>query len=372
MARQQADDVKRTTGFIDSIIHANPKKEKSAAPGLKQSPVKENKLRFSEPPAPPPQQPLPEKPDTARNIENITQPFLRRTDTERPKLISAMSSPSRVTSIVDGNQVQITTLMEALSAAKREIEVHNARIKEVEEQLAQERTARESAEERADQLEKERPHPTKEPAPDVMHEMNGAPVLPLSLADTPNGADETPSELQQRLEQVLAEMNEMKTSMEKYRTRAEKAEEESSRDRKSLAEMIEKARRDEEKRAAREEKLRVRQSRSTSTLDSLALSGTTIDGSSDGELAQSTELSEMMPNGDAVSSLLEKAGLQNGRPVTPEQYKQLQDAVSQALTTKQQRGDQLAQAAPYATIVGVVFAGLALMSYLNGWQKIDR
>lgn len=375
MARQQAQDLQRTTSYVESMLTADPKKEKDKpqAPAVRSSPIKDLKARFSEPPAPPPQQPLPEKPDIARSLEGIIQPFLRRSDTERPKLTSSLSSPNRgVAGAGDGTQVQITTLMEALSAAKKDIEMQNARLKEYEEMLAQERTARESAEERAERLEKERKDPFE-----VDHEMNGAPVPPgtnssMDTLDAAKSEDDPTSELQQRLDRVLIEMNEMKSQMERYRTRAEKAEDDSARDRKSLAEMIEKVRRDEEKRAAREEKSRGRRSRSTSAPDDISVSGTTVDGSSDSEFMELTEKTLQKPLINDVSVLLEKAGLQNGRPVTPEQYKQLQDAVTHALATRQRRGDQLAQAAPYATILGVVFAGVALMSYLNGWQKLER
>lgn len=359
------------------MLTADPKKEKEKppAPAVKSSPIKDLKARFSDPPAPPPQQPLPEKPDIARGgLEGIVQPYLRRSDTERPKLTSSLSSPNRgIAGAGEGNQVQISTLMEALNVAKKDIELQNAKLREYEEMLAQERSARESAEERAERLEKERTDSRSD------HEMNGAPVLPGSTESSRDTSTAAQGEhdptlaLQQRLDRVLVEMNEMKSQMERFRTRAEKAEDDSARDRQSLADMIEKARRDEEKRASREEKSRGRRSRSTSTPDDISVSGTTVDGSSDSEFIELTETNlGKQPFINDVSMLLEKAGLQNGRPVTPEQYKQLQDAVSQALATRQRRGEQLAQAAPYATILGVVFAGVALMSYLNGWQKFEK
>lgn len=268
MARQQAQDLQRTNAYIESLLASDPKKEKPPAPVVKPSPIKDLKARFSDPPAPPPQQPLPEKPDIARSgMDAIIQPFLRRSDTERPKLTSSISSPSKgASSTGPGDQVQIAQLMEALSASKKELEAYNTKVKEMEDMLAQERLARESAEERAQRLEMERrdskhTSPENEKHTDV--EMNGS-IIPkpseVALKEDKSSADddaetktisEDPSmRMQQRLDQVLSEMSSMKVQMEEYRARAENAEESSARDRKTLAEMIEKVRQDEEKRAA--------------------------------------------------------------------------------------------------------------------------
>ncbi|MBE7181359.1 MAG: hypothetical protein INR71_09170, partial [Terriglobus roseus] len=371
---QQAQDLQRTNTYVETLLSTDPRKEKPAA--NRPSPIKDLKARFSDPPAPPPQQPLPEKPDIARSgMDAIIQPFFRRSDTERPKLTSSMSSPNKsAAGAGEGNQLQITALVDALNTAKKELEAHNTRLREVEEMLAQERQARESAEERAQRLENERKetssvHQDLQPLRDV--EMNGAIPGPAdgdaSETATLVGEEPGPSKLQHRLEQVLGEMNEMKVQMEKYRARAEKAEEDSARDRATLSEMIEKVRRDEEKRAARE-KSRGRRGRSVSAS---ASSPGHLDGALESH-SSDPPASDHVGNGD-IPELLRKAGLQNGRPVTPEQVKQLEEAVSQVLTaTARRRGDQLTHVGPYASILGVVFAGVALMAYLNSWQKGDR
>lgn len=317
-------------------------------------------------------------------MDALIQPFLRRTDTERPKLTSSLSSPSKGGAPTgEGSQLQITALLDALNTAKKELEAHNTRLREVEELLVQERQARESAEERAQRLENERNetrsiHEDLRPLENI--ELNGAPVLPNGIPSEDAGADGTtdsdmdagapPATLQERLEQVLGNMNEMKIQMERYRIRAEKAEEASARDRSTLSQMIEQVRRDEERRAARTTS-RGRRSRSQSPpqIQSAALDGL-------GESRHLATSSERSANGD-ITELLRKASLQNGRPVTPAQVKQLEDAVNQALAatataTKHRRGEQLAHVGPYASILGVVFAGVALMAYLNGWQKIER
>jgi len=94
---------------------------------VKISPIKDLKTRFLEPPAPPPQQPLPEKPDA---------PSFKRADTEKPKNIG---SPVR-------SDAQMSTLTDALSSAKKEIESQGIRLRDLETLLNEERRAREDAE----------------------------------------------------------------------------------------------------------------------------------------------------------------------------------------------------------------------------------
>jgi hypothetical protein len=81
-AKQQSQELQQTHQYINAILTADPKRESARASPIdptKISPIKDNSLkaRFSDPPAPPPQQPLPAKPDAASS--------LRRSDTERQK-----------------------------------------------------------------------------------------------------------------------------------------------------------------------------------------------------------------------------------------------------------------------------------------------
>jgi hypothetical protein len=101
--------------------------------------------RFSEPPAPPPQQPLPEKPDALSRSASESFSPLKRSDTEKPK--SGTGSP------VSRDSSQILNLIEALSSAKREIETHGTRVKELENLLFQEQAARKLAEDKVNELE---------------------------------------------------------------------------------------------------------------------------------------------------------------------------------------------------------------------------
>ncbi len=382
-AKQQSQDLNRTGRCLETILAPKPKKDLSKAPQTQQhklSPVKDTKTRFSEPPAPPPQQPLPEKPDAARGLPESILPLLRRNDTERPVLPSIVDLPSKS----DASH-HIVSLVEALTSAKQELDSQSTRLKDLEGMLAQERSARESAEERAQRLEMESRGDRKEPAPkpssgslashsNAGHNNNSNDADGLAQSETSNEddqkevqtatRDESSKTLQQRLDMLLSEMNEMKQQMEKYRRRAETAEEESARDRRTLAEMVEKIRTDEAQLASTDA-TKPRRPSSYSHKTSPAEVG---EASHNGSLV-AHHGNDLRDKG--VASLLRRVGVQNGRPISPEQVAELERAVSTALATSGRSDDPLAQSAPYASILGVVLLGVGLMAYLNGWQKTD-
>lgn len=373
-AKQQSQDLQRTSQYIDAILTSEPKKEPtkvSPTSHVKISPIKSDlKARFSDPPAPPPQQPLPEKPDAH-------QPSLRRTDTERPK---SNSSPIR-----SDSHLQISSLAEALTTAKKEIESQSLRLKDLEALLAQERQARESAEERAKRLELEsrsehkddtsREVPTEEHVNGVSADSEQAsePLVEEEIKaegepSTTSMTDAATARLQQRLELMVAEMDEMKQQMEKYRQRAEDAEEENATHRKTLAEMVEKIRQDDADRAAREANNRLRRSESEARHDSVAVA---VDGLEDeGEI---TIVKEKDADMDGASALLRRAGVQNGRPVSSDQTTELEKAMSQVLATRPVRSDTaLVHGGPAASIFGIVLIGVGLMAWLNSYPKVER
>ena len=158
-AKQQSQDLHRTSEFFGALLTLQPG-EKAPKPtsdrlveepqtnGHPLPPKIDPMSPFSQPPAPPPQQPLPEKPDAARanNHDSFTQPSLKRSTTEKPTL--GMSSPTK-----NESSSQILSLVEALTSAKKEIDSQGDRVKQLEDLLRQERKARESAEERARRLE---------------------------------------------------------------------------------------------------------------------------------------------------------------------------------------------------------------------------
>lgn len=346
---------------------------------------------FSHPPAPPPQQPLPEKPDTVAfgfPDVGLSQPQLHRTGTEKPR--SGMSSPSHI----EPQSGDILSLVEALNTAKREIDSQGDRVKHLEVLLNKERKARESAEERARRL-LEGHMPAKanghignidedifEP-PDSSedhevgltngyHDANGSEdglsdassvISNTTLHPAEDLHSETErveastSRLQERLDLMVREMDEMKVVMEKYKRRAEDAEEE----RDTLRDMI--------------QKIRASGALSNGRLSSKparALEDDDIDDTIDESESRaliSTEsrmsMSQQYPraNGSASSSAAALPDL-----------KELERTVSNVLQQTQPRGQRMngnlaMQSAPYASMVGVVLIGVGIMTWLNGWQR---
>lgn len=339
------------------------------------SPIKGDlKARFSDPPAPPPQQPLPEKPDAH-------QPSFRRTDTARPK---ADSSPIR-----SDSHPQISSLADALTSAKKEIESQSLRLKDLEELLAQEKIARESAEERAQRFEREslgdRGDAKVRDLPDTttVNGISHVTDLPTESeqnetstsendSSSPTMSDAATARLQQRLELMVAEMDEMKQQMDNYRQRAETAEAENATHRKTLAEMVEKIRQDDSERALRAAKKRLSRSDSDSGFEtaSASIDGREEDEAEEGEI---TIIREKDLDGDAAGSLLRRASVQNGRPVSPEQAAELEKVISHALATRPIRQDAaLTHGGPAASIFGIVLIGVGLMAWLNSYPKVER
>ena len=158
-ARLQTNDLGRADNFFGALLSKESIKdaEKPQASESFKSPQSNGgsisvrsdaKNRFSDPPAPPPQQPLPEKPDVTRSSpSDPSPPSLKRGTTERARSGTGLSPTSEESSS------QILTLVEALASAKKEIDSQSARMRDLEEMLQKERQARELAEELAKQLE---------------------------------------------------------------------------------------------------------------------------------------------------------------------------------------------------------------------------
>lgn len=311
------------------------------------------KARFSDPPAPPPQQPLPAKPDAASS--------LRRSDTERPKT----GSPIR-------SDAQTSTLTDALTSAKKEIETQSVRLRDLEAMLNEERRAREEAEERADRLQRET---LKEQEELELQYANGSvehgaehEATGMENGSASPGAADTTSRLQQRLELMMTEMNEMKQQMESYRERAETAE----ADRKSLADMVESIRRDNARASSREAR---RRSRSASRLAKEA-AGTGQDGSEDDNDAEEGEITIIKDEGlddEGTEEILRRASMPNGHAVNHDDDKASSAKPSNALVTRRQdRSDFMYHGGPVGAIVTVVAIGVAVMAMLNQYPKAER
>jgi hypothetical protein len=319
----------------------------------------DTKTRFSEPPAPPPQQPLPEKPDV---------PALKRGPTDRAKPGMANTSPVR-----QDNLSQIIQLTEALNNAKRDIDTQTARMRELEDMLQKEREARELAEKIAQQLEdsastthmngsakpmaveeveEEVEEPQAEPNPDT-EEVE----VPVTMEDENNAAKEAAEALQSRIDTMEDQMRLLREQMEQWKQRCEVAEAERDADRKTLAEMVVQLREEEARRVAEQEKAR---SRSRKRRNSSRGSNPGGRASSAGQQAKEGA-TIAQADGQASSEDVgeEDMMLSRANTITP--------LSSRGPSTL--REHRLHAGLPYASMLGVVLIGMGMMAYINGWQS---
>lgn len=345
-------------GYPEKERATKPTSFENSAPrqlnGRPKMPRVDSFSRFSEPPAPPPQQPLPEKPDAMPRSVSEFSP-LKRSDTDKPKSASSNSPVSRDSS-------QILSLVEALSSAKREIDNQGARVKELEDLLLQERAARESAEEKVKKLElgsasdgiskTESAVHLPEEEPTVKLEHDDSKSIPTE-APTPSEDDQkepsaevNTTQLQRRLENMMEEMEGMRKQMASFRERAEKAEVESAESRKSLAEMIE---------TLRKERAEKESASATSNPDA------------SGQDSVTTVSEKVQTENGSIESKMDGSSSHRYDPVTSKEL----EAAATAFAT-QHRRNFLEEASPYASMFGVVLLGVGLMAYLNGWQKMDK
>ena len=404
-AKQQSHELHRTGDYFN-VLFTQGSGQAPPKPPLKDSsqesqtngilhPVKLGSMSaFSQPPAPPPQQPLPKKPDISRSIlpDSNGQHAFKRTETERPGS-SGKFSPLKT----ETSSSQILSLIEALTSAKRQIDSQGDRVKQLEDLLQQERKARESAEERARRLLETRPRESCETETSIEEDAFNPPsehsaISSGSLIDNRyaedtigsrnelnkrNNATESSQEssrrskenwqrnnhevnastfqLQQKLDVMIREMDEMKLQMEEYKCRAEGAEDEKN----SLAEMVQRLRNREDNIVTNPEGgLRRRGTEMATQTDSLrekSPTGDAIDATNLGPLIKSQSTNQ---NGTAVEHM---SNLQD-----------LQKAISSTLAHPNYQQDKLVHCAPYASMLGVVIIGVGIMTYLNSWQKVDR
>ncbi|KAF2421807.1 hypothetical protein EJ08DRAFT_597308 [Tothia fuscella] len=415
-AQQQSLDLHRTAQCIDIVLKskpitappASPKKEKTSPiekphktlPSIKDS----LKARFSDPPAPPPDVPLPEKPDFPRSSGSgfSTSMFapssLSRIDTERPRLGSANSSPVGAVTVNGANgesslasAAQIANLVDSLSKTKQEVEVQNARLREVEDLLVQERIKREDAEEKVKRVERERRNSlqtqytasvssTVDAASPRKDEENTTPIDD-EKQDQKATADEeqliSTKSLQDRLDKLLVEFKEVKDAAERWKREKEAAEQERDEERKertSLAEMVASLRAQETERIEKEKKRDAKRGRSSrrsrSTSPSSVGTGSTVVDSQ--ELSAPTATAENGRRGVAdLASKDKSAGEQNGHAtaVGNNNHGKGDDVVADATRELVRRGEQLAVAAPYLSAVSVVLIGVAVMALVNRMQN---
>lgn len=361
LALQQQEDLKRARqsieamlgGKVDPLMEKEPK-VKANSEKARPSPIKSKtdlKTHFSEPPAPPPSAPLPEKPDVARALADpLIQPLLRRSDTARPP--SASSSPTRTDHSSD-----ILRLCEELKLAKGELSNQNERMKNLETELAHERTARESAEERAQHLEQRRDSPRDSFSGDL---------AAIEAKDMQTSSVSAP-DLQVQLDKLKNSMDEMKQQMEAYRKRAEHAEIERDEARQSLANMVEQKRRENAEANTVRPNSRGKASPTTSSFSPVSKG--------------------WQPNGHAISPapssptsdiLLERAGVEGGAPITPEQARILTQFLSEQVLGQagangaRDRDATKYYGVPTASAVSILLVGCVIMRWINTWEKVDR
>jgi hypothetical protein len=362
-ARLQAQDLGRTNQFVHTLLSKDDLKDLEKPEGLEHPKIvpmmngipvpfrADPKARFSDPPAPPPQQPLPEKPDV---------PSLKRGPTERPKS-GPPNSPVR-----PDNLSQIVQLTEALNNAKRDIDAQTARMLELEEMLQKERIAREEAEELAKRLEESATvHMNGSAVPGELEP--SVEVTEISEDDktviddteteaaeesTPavDPAQETAAALQSRIDLMETQMRDMKEQMEEWKQRCETVESERDADRKTLAEMVVQLRAEEARREAAEEKARSRSRKRDADTNGVIAGSPTDSIASKGPTGH---VVEPVANDEAPDA----PTLSRASTITP---------ANSGVRGQDQR---LQAALPYASMVGVVLFGMGLMAYINGWQS---
>lgn len=368
-ARLQAQDLNRTNQFVSALlskddvkdlekpeVHEQPK----PAPILNGQSLSfrgDAKTRFSEPPAPPPQQPLPEKPDF---------PSLKRGMTDRPK-----SGPPTNTSPVRENMSQIKQLTDALNLAKRDIDNQTARMRELETMLLREREAREIAEQVAKRLEESStlhmngsatqfPETVEAPAPDVASDK---PMSNQEEEVDPSEAQSFAPVLQHQLNNMDEKMVELQNQMEHWKQRCELAESERDADRKTLAEMVVQLRAEEAHRIAAQKE---RRSRSRGRQTETQGDGADEAHEAAGHLAKDTTTTSTKESTEVDLSDSDNPTLSRANTITP-----FDTRVRGSL--QEQR---LHAGLPYVSMVGVVLVGMGLMAYINGWQapppQVDR
>ncbi|KAI9822212.1 MAG: hypothetical protein M1826_000521 [Phylliscum demangeonii] len=346
------------------------------------------RTHFHDPPAPPPQQPLPEKPGTAAAAAaaaaaardeasfSAPPPSLRRTETERPPVSAGSSSPSKAQTAS-----QLVSVVEALATARCKIDKQAGRVSTLEQLLHEEKTARSRAEARAQQLEKltREADTTGATLAGSASPQSGASndVTAPSARGDPKGsepADGSSARVQERLEALMAEMNEMRRMMESYKRRAEIAEEDSRNTRKTLAEMVNQIRRDAAQRESEkagaghaDPPSSVRADDGDPDASTLILSSSGMNNQLLGPRPTASHHGWIPPS----RSLLWRKAVSPAEDVSGSAAKAAASPPG-ALARMRSPQDHFVQSAPYASILGVVALGVGLMAYLNGWQKMER
>ncbi|KAK2734306.1 hypothetical protein FQN57_001711 [Myotisia sp. PD_48] len=374
-AQQQHSDLGLATGFLSNLTtqEKSPKERLNSIPtdvsastrptGARSKLIKSDSMsRFSDPPAPPPQQPLPEKPSGPRRIfstDSLSKAAFKRVETERPSQKEMSSS--------------FIALRDAFNATKKELDLQSSRVKDLEMQLRQEQAARNDAELRIEAMRSKNPLFQRTAIDKFVRdelEKNGSkksdevvnnteadppvetaaesvdPVLSELPSPSPS-TEHTTDELKLRIESLIAEMDGMKKQMEIYKESSERAEGEATETRRTLAEMVESIRREREETAK-------------SALSPPKEESETVDPVTKSIDDKAEDCPEDI-----------EAIIQCCRPINHARLKELESAAT-AFARERSKTSALEHSAPYASMLGIVLIGVGIMACLNGWHKVDR
>ncbi|RKF77947.1 putative fha domain-containing protein [Golovinomyces cichoracearum] len=370
-ARLQTDDLERANDFLGLLLSGDCSEDPERP--IMTEPVKPKDFLsnvictgqascFSAPPAPPPQQPLPEKPEFIRSTDphQLHHSNSKRISTHRTKSISSVS-PSRFE-----NSGQILTLTEALASARREIECQSAKLRDLEELLKKEKKARETAEDFAKRLESQSIPKTNGlltcGLESTVMEETFEPCLEFPRDDydeskiksEPQKEKKTNKSIEICLDTLSSEIQESKGQLKIYKPRALIGELKHDANQKNLSEIIEKTRIEDAERF----KLSLNKSRSLNAgievRNSMGGNHECIDAN----------------NRESTKQDFKSQGKSRSSPATEN------DITSGILVRNKICCDQILNyhTAPFASILGVVLIGVGIMSYLNGWKvmKLER
>ncbi|KAI5801386.1 hypothetical protein DFH27DRAFT_525049 [Peziza echinospora] len=315
----------------------------------------------------------------------------------------------------------IFTLATQLRDARLELEVKSARVKDLEDLLRRERTAREEAEDRAAQLEVQRKFGVLMEKPSnhvddddddmrddislagseatvVVGDNNSAMEnnnLDASTAlefdekdalrqqqnnDSANAAAEAVAAWQKRVEEMMAELKSAKEEIEIYKKQVRTAQEEGEHSRRTLAEMVAKIRSDDERRRreSAERKAAMVSCGVQVELEQEKEIGLRQNGKDTANLEDDVEEIDRSPsveNGTAKvgNGVIVVGGGGKDHQLANGFHGHHQHTSSVEFARKvRSKGEMAQNSAPYLSIVGVVFIGVGIMAFLNNWQKVER
>lgn len=295
----------------------------------------------------------------------------------------------------DVSSSQILSLVEALTSAKREIDSQGVRVMHLEHLLEQERKARKQAEERARHLSRARSidAETTIPSDQLFEPLSSVDTMTwikaqntganntsiddpsakgssdsksahISSATSQSGPldrssdeiDVSTSTLQVRLDGMTREMDLMKQELESYKCKAADAEEQRS----GLAAMVQRIRNGDLDAPPSPSTTHTRLRQKSIEMATQTDRGASI-------TANASNLSHAVPDSSSVDLDV------NHISKASQELQDLQRAIVSAMGQQTHfKDDRLRQSAPYASMLGVVLIGVGLMTYLNGWQKVER